>query len=168
NLRLIHELWTQEVVSFEGRYCRFQDMQTSPRPVQQPRPPIWVGGNSRRALRRVAELGDGWHSTGITPAAVAEGRERLQQLWESRGRSGSPLLSIRIALFLEGASREVLSYPPRGVRAQVRGSVQQVVETIGQYKEAGIEHMVFEMSTQAHANILQTMETFMSRVRPQV
>src|ERR687887_71377 len=45
-LRLIKTLWTQEKVSFEGRYFKFTDMQASPRPLQQPHPPVWVGGNS--------------------------------------------------------------------------------------------------------------------------
>ena len=167
NLRLIKELWANETVSFEGTYTRFRDMQTSPRTVQRPHPPIWVGGNSRRALRRVAELGDGWHATGTTPEAVTEGRIALQGLWEKNHRPGSPVLSMRIPLFLEGVSTQVLSFPSRG-RASLRGNVKQVIDAIGRYKEAGIEHVALEMSIQSHESIIQTMEAFMSEVMPQV
>ena len=45
-----------------------------PRPVQQPHPPIWIGGNSRRALRRAVELGDGWMPF-PNPAATAARRK---------------------------------------------------------------------------------------------
>lgn len=167
NLRVIRELWTKEVASFEGTYCRFTDMQTSPRPVQHPHPPIWIGGNSRRALRRVAEFGDGWHASSAAPEAMKEGRTYLQKLWEKNHRSGSPLLSVRITLFIEGVSQEAITYPPRGIRAQLHGSIQQVTEMIGQYKEAGVEYMVMEMSTQSQEHILRTMETFIGKIRPQ-
>jgi len=167
HLRLIRELWTKEVVSFEGKYTRFQDMQSSPRPVQQPHPPIWVGGNSRPARRRVAKLGDGWHATGISAAAISEGRSELQEFWEKNQRTGSPILSVRFSLFLEGVSKEGLSYPPRGL-FYFRGSPEQLVEVIGQYKEAGIEHTIFDVSIQTQESILKTLETFIGRVKPQV
>ena len=167
NLQLIKELWAKEELSFEGTYTRFRDMQTSPRTVQQPRPPIWVGGNSRRALRRVAELGDGWHATGTTPEAVRDAQAVLQRLWEKNNRPGSPVLSMRISFSLEGVSTQVLSFPSRG-RASLRGSIQQVVDTICQYKEAGVAHVALEMSTQSHESIIQSMEAFMSRIIPQV
>src|SRR5262249_40159003 len=47
-LQLIKTLWTQEKVSFAGHYFTFIDMQASPRPLQHPYPPIWIGGNSPR------------------------------------------------------------------------------------------------------------------------
>jgi probable F420-dependent oxidoreductase len=167
HLRLIRALWTSEVVSFAGKYTHFTDMQASPRPVQQPHPPIWIGGNSRRAQRRVVELGDGWHATGAAPADIAAGRTYIQQLWSQQGRAGQPLLSLRIGLFIDGISEPAVSYPSRG-RLTIRGSVQQIVDTLGAYKEAGIEHVVCEMSTQVHDSILRAMETVMHRMKPQV
>jgi probable F420-dependent oxidoreductase len=167
HLRLIRALWTSEVVSFAGKYTHFQDMQASPRPVQQPHPPIWIGGNSRRAQRRVAELGDGWHATGAAPADIAAGRTYVQELWQQHNRTGQPLLSLRIALFIDGVSDTAVSYPSRG-RLTIKGSVQQVVDTIAQYKEAGIAHLVFEMSTQTQESILRSMEMCMSTIKPQV
>ena len=167
HLRLIRALWTSEVVSFAGKYTHFTDMQASPRPVQQPHPPIWIGGNSRRAQRRVAELGDGWHATGAAPADIAAGRTYIQQRWSQHQRAGQPRLSLRIGLFIDGVSELAVSYPSRG-RLTMQGSVQQIVDTIGAYQEAGIEHLVCEMSTQAHDSILRTMETVMHSIKPQV
>jgi probable F420-dependent oxidoreductase len=59
-LRLIHALWTEERVSFAGRYFSLTDAACFPKPVQKPRPPVWIGGSSPAAMRRVARLGDGW------------------------------------------------------------------------------------------------------------
>jgi probable F420-dependent oxidoreductase len=52
--------WTGEVVSLAGRGYRAEANRALPRPVQQPGPPIWVGGNSKRAIRRAVELAEGW------------------------------------------------------------------------------------------------------------
>ena len=57
---LLHALWTQERVTFHGRCFDVVDAAFFPKPLQQPHPPIWIGGGSAAALRRVARLGDGW------------------------------------------------------------------------------------------------------------
>jgi probable F420-dependent oxidoreductase len=59
-IRVMQVLWTSEEASFEGRYTRFAGVRQLPHPVQKPHPPIWVGGNSKRAVRRAVELADGW------------------------------------------------------------------------------------------------------------
>jgi probable F420-dependent oxidoreductase len=70
--------WEQEVASFDGETVAFRDVMVSPRVGRRPRPPIWVGGNSRAAVRRAALHGDGWIPWELTPedfgAAVAHAR----------------------------------------------------------------------------------------------
>ncbi len=57
---LLHRLWTEEHVSHDGRHYRVTDVTLGPRPVQQPRPPIWFAGWVEPAIRRAARLGDAW------------------------------------------------------------------------------------------------------------
>jgi probable F420-dependent oxidoreductase len=57
---LLRRLWTEDHVSHEGRYYRVTDVTLGPRPVQQPRPPIWFAGWVEPAIRRAARLGDAW------------------------------------------------------------------------------------------------------------
>ena len=166
-LRLIKTLWMNETVSFEGRYFKFQNMQTSPRPVQQPHPPIWVGGNSPRARRRVAELGDGWHATAMPCEALKTGVADVRDKWARQGRQGEPMLSMRIPCFIEGVSRQMLQYPARPDRDALVGSSAAVVERLGTYRELGIRHLVLEMSTQSHEATIATLEHFASHIRPQ-
>jgi probable F420-dependent oxidoreductase len=64
--------WTQEVARFDGETVAFRDVTVAPRVARRPRPPIWVGGNSRAAVRRAARLGDGWVPWELTPEACAE------------------------------------------------------------------------------------------------
>ncbi len=61
----------QEVSSFEGASVRWRDMMVSPRPVQLPRPPIWVGGNTRAVAERAARYGDGWIPWQLEPDEFA-------------------------------------------------------------------------------------------------
>jgi len=60
-LRIFKTLWTQDPASFHGEFYRFDAIRCLPHPTQKPHPPIWIGGHSKAALRRVARLGDGWH-----------------------------------------------------------------------------------------------------------
>jgi probable F420-dependent oxidoreductase len=59
-IAILRALWTQERVNFHGRYFAADNAAFFPKPIQQPHPPIWIGGGSPAALRRVARLGDGW------------------------------------------------------------------------------------------------------------
>jgi probable F420-dependent oxidoreductase len=167
-LRIIRQAWTQDTISMQGKFHRYEDMQPSPRPVQAGGPPIWVGGNSARSRRRVAELGDGWHSSGLHAAEMAPGCAHVQELWAKNDRQGTPVFSARIALSIEGVSQEVTSYASRRVRSSICGSEAAVVEQLGAFKELGLEHVVFEMSTQSHDGTLATMEAFMERIQPQL
>jgi probable F420-dependent oxidoreductase len=168
-LRLIKTLWTQEKVSFEGRYFTLADMQASPRPLQQPHPPIWIGGNSPRARRRVAEFGDGWHATAMPFDELKAGIADARHKWAQRGRTGEPIFSMRIPCAIEGVSQEVLHYQPRRPsRDHLTGSIAGIVERVGTYQDLGIQHLVLEMSTQSHEATGASLETFATRIRPQL
>jgi probable F420-dependent oxidoreductase len=168
-LRLIKTLWTQEKVSFAGRYFTFADMQASPQPVQQPHPPIWIGGNSPRARRRMAEFGDGWHATAMPFAELKAGIADALRKWAQRGRMGEPIFSMRIPCAIEGVSQDVLHYQPRRPgREQLAGSIASIVERLGTYQELGIQHLVLEMAPQSHEAAGATLDAFATHIRPQL
>jgi probable F420-dependent oxidoreductase len=59
-LGALKRIWTESSVALAGRHFSASGNTALPRPLQTPHPPLWVGGNSRRAIRRAVELGDGW------------------------------------------------------------------------------------------------------------
>ncbi len=71
SLEVIKAIWCNDDVSYEGRHFRARGVTAHPRPVSVPHPPIWIGGNSGRARRRVAQFGDGWCPF-PAPAVVAQ------------------------------------------------------------------------------------------------
>ncbi len=57
---VMRRVWTEDGVAVDGRHFHARSVTMRPRPVSRPYPPIWVGGNSNRAMRRAVELGQGW------------------------------------------------------------------------------------------------------------
>jgi F420-dependent oxidoreductase-like protein len=85
-LEITIRLFTGENVSYEGRVVSLRDAQLRPPPVQQPHPPIWIGGNGpRRTLPLAARYADAWHAFG-TPNSLSEANRRLDELAEKAGR----------------------------------------------------------------------------------
>jgi probable F420-dependent oxidoreductase len=70
-LDVIRAIWTTDDVSYEGKHFTASGITAHPRPVSDPHPPIWVGGNTGAARRRVAQKGDGWCPF-AAPAALAQ------------------------------------------------------------------------------------------------
>ena len=100
-IRAFKILWTEDDPSFEGKYISFDDISFLPKPVQKPHPPIWVGGESRPALRRAAELANGWYPLGSnptfpmgTPEQLKGGLERLAEYTRRFGRDPSEIETI--------------------------------------------------------------------------
>ena len=91
-LEIVTRLFTGEVVSHDGQVVSLRDARLRPLPVQQPRPPIWIGGSGpRRTLPLVARYADVWHAFG-TPNSLREASERLDQLAVEGGRKPSDIL----------------------------------------------------------------------------
>jgi alkanesulfonate monooxygenase SsuD/methylene tetrahydromethanopterin reductase-like flavin-dependent oxidoreductase (luciferase family) len=85
-LEMLPRLFSGEVVSYEGKVVSLRDAQVRPVPVQQPGPPIWIGGNGpRRTLPLVARYADVWHAWG-SPGSLQEPNARVDELAEAAGR----------------------------------------------------------------------------------
>jgi alkanesulfonate monooxygenase SsuD/methylene tetrahydromethanopterin reductase-like flavin-dependent oxidoreductase (luciferase family) len=79
----------QEVSSFSGAHVSWRDMLVAPRPVQQPRPPLWVGGNTPAMARRAGRLADGWIPWQIDIEPFAAGARSARAAHAGSGRSGA-------------------------------------------------------------------------------
>jgi probable F420-dependent oxidoreductase len=85
-VHVLRLLWTQDSVTYQGRWHTLPDVGFSPLPVQRPIP-IWFGGQSEPAIRRVAQLGDGWMPLYTDPRAARPGLELLDRCLVEAGRS---------------------------------------------------------------------------------
>jgi probable F420-dependent oxidoreductase len=86
-LEVMKRCWCDAVSQYEDEFYSLPPCRQYPKPVQQPHPPILFGGESDAALKRVADLGQGWFPFSITPDALAARRRDLERLLVARGRS---------------------------------------------------------------------------------
>ncbi len=89
-IRLMRELWEKEEPAFEGEFYRFPPARFEPKPVQKPSIPILIGGESERALKRVAAMGDGWSARVHTPQSLSEHLQKIHAMRRDLGRDGKP------------------------------------------------------------------------------
>jgi probable F420-dependent oxidoreductase len=89
-LAVCTRLWSEEVVEHRGEFFDFDRVMFEPKPIQKPWPPIHVGGESDAALRRAAQVGDGWIGITHTLESVRRPVELLATLREEVGRADRP------------------------------------------------------------------------------
>ena len=85
-IQVMRRLWSEDNVTFHGRYFTLNDVSVQPKPVQKELPPIWIGGRSKRAMQRVARLGDGWLVSQATPEEIRVGIDKINGWAEEHGR----------------------------------------------------------------------------------
>ena len=130
-LAAIHALWTADVASYDGEFVSFKDVMVSPRPIQSPHPPVWVGGNSRAGIRRAVRFGQAWHPIGVTiPWLRDEGLPLLRRIADQEGRP-VPSLCPRIWCRLtDSPLSEDDRVAGEGTLDQVRGDLE-ALEALG-------------------------------------
>ena len=135
-IEVLRALWTREAATFHGRFFDFEDIVTSPKPLQAPHPPIVIGGNRPQALKRAARLGDGWHPLNLPPDSV---RRRLPVIREERRKAGRP--------------------PMRTV--QLRIGIERITpEAVADFEEAGVTELVMHTETGDIASNHAALERF--------
>jgi probable F420-dependent oxidoreductase len=83
---VMRKLWSEPVATHAGEFVRFERARSYPKPPQGTKVPIWFGGESEPALKRVATYGDGWFGFNLNPAEAREKIVRLRALIKERGR----------------------------------------------------------------------------------
>src|SRR5215813_10187258 len=152
-LRVFKELWTSDAPGFEGDTVRFGNLGFAPRPVQKPHPPIWIGGASPAAYRRVVALGDGWHAS---PRSVKQFQDGLAGLRAAADAARRPWESIALSLRF-GLSDELLQ----------KGH-QAVIDQLAEYKRLGASHVLLEFRRPDMSRMLELLELVAGTIRPAV
>ena len=128
-VQVLKALWTDDTASFKGDYFDFDQLCSSPKPSQQPHPPIVIGGNRAPALRRAARYGDGWHPMNVSPEGVTR---RLAAIRDEANLAGRPEATSMV---------------------QVRLGMERVnAESAAEYEAAGVTDLVMHvLSSDSHS-----------------
>ncbi|MHC5703912.1 LLM class flavin-dependent oxidoreductase [Streptomyces tirandamycinicus] len=189
-LELLTRLWTEDEVTFEGRWTRVDGAYLSPRPVQDPRPRIWNGGRVPAALERTARMCDGWTTSfNETDEELPEKIRAYRSFPQGPGSLGAEVVVCRegYAAATTQRAREALERPLRGLydaygdwkrtsadaaryaqqwddiaARSVIGSPDECRERIGRYAEMGADGLVLRVQPPGmpQADALRAIEAF--------
>lgn len=165
-LALFRCLWTEEYPTFTGKFYQFDGIQMQPKPLQNPLP-IWVGGHSKRAIRRTITYGQAWHPTRMTPQYVADHIPYLRQEAERAGRDPDSItVSLKRALHFTDIGLPG-DLPFRSGNAVV-GTVQDAIDDARRCQDIGIHQLTYDFRTDAIDDQIAIMECLAERVMPAV
>jgi probable F420-dependent oxidoreductase len=162
------ELWTKDDPRFEGKYARFGNIDFSPKPVQRPHPPIWVGGESGPAMRRTARLGDAWYPIQANPAfpmdslkRLAAGIEKLQGLVRKAGRDPK---DVGVVVRVQATGEGVPATAGDGERRMWSGGAAEIIQDIRDLKALGVRSLDFGFPGRTPEEVLAAMRRFADTV----
>jgi probable F420-dependent oxidoreductase len=162
-IEVLRVLWRDDPASFHGRFVDFDDVVLAV-PPRDAVPPVWVGGNTRPALRRAVRLGDGWHGFEVYAEEMPAIRTTLDELGDELGRDPAEL-ELSVARGMVPPDRASDSFIPD--RRNIGESAAEMVEELGRYSEAGIGLVAVQVGLPA-PEMPAALEWFAAEVMPQL
>lgn len=152
--------FTDEYPQHQGPTWRVNDLGQCPRPVQLPRPPIWIGGSTRAALRRAAERGDGWLPQGVPEMGMAAA---IAFIKEHRSRTRGAV-AIEIGM---NAPWLYLGKPSFETDPSTRsGTPAELAEIFHAMKRLGVQHCGVRFRSRSCDELIEQIERFGNEVAP--
>jgi probable F420-dependent oxidoreductase len=119
-VRAMKAIWTQDVAEFHGEFVNFAPLWCGPKPVQQPHPPVLLGGESSYTLQRVVDYGEGWLPRTHVLRQPAQVRQGMVELRERAAKAGRDMQTLSVSVFGAAADRQQLeTYRAAGVTRAV-------------------------------------------------
>lgn len=161
-------LWSDEHPSMQGEHVRFGDITFMPKPLQKPRLPIWIGGESPVARRRTVRVGDAWYPASNNPQSpldtvgrVAAAQAELRKASEQAGRDPA---TVDMALVLLSPVDWQAQPAKDGTRRLFTGSSEDMIADAAALTEAGVDHVSLIFQTSTASETLDRMQRFAEEV----
>jgi probable F420-dependent oxidoreductase len=179
-------VWTQPLASFHGKTIQFENAEIFPKPLQDPHPPVWVGGWTDHAARRTGIRGDGWIPGWLSPAEMAKGREVLREAAQEHDRDPDQItIAVEkltaiartrdeaIELALPTVKQSSMTYERDvddlqfAMDRHIFGSVDDVSRRIEEFAEAGVQHFELKFMYPTIDGLISQMELWAETILPQ-
>jgi F420-dependent oxidoreductase-like protein len=162
SLEVIRAVWTEPNPTYAGEFYTLNGAICNPPPVQQPHPPLWVGGEGDRVQRIAAKSAQGLNVRWWSPQHVAQRRSFLARACESAGRDPDTLrLSVTVLLAPtesgeqeERIRAEFASIPESGL---ITGSPDSCAERIREYQDCGVDQFLITIPHVAESEYLHVI-----------
>jgi probable F420-dependent oxidoreductase len=164
-IAVMKQAWSGEPVHYEGRNFTGADILPQPIPVQRPHPPIWCGGNSARAIRRAAQLCDGWAPFFVEPKQARENAtEALVTLDDLRAKA--QLYRDELARAGRSGTFDICSSPPRRPQTCDAEARRIFIDQAGEMAAMGLTWMIVSLPGRSLAEFLDSIAWFGAEVQP--
>jgi len=171
-IAVIKDLWSNSPSNFTGRYYQTHNAYCSPKPIQKPHPPIWVGGKSKGLVEVAAKHADYYNAYGVTLDQFSRRMETLRDACRRLGRR-TPKASVAASGLVRESqaelSRALAIYKPKNVSVEeytskgIVGTVDDCIRRIESYVDAGSEYFIIDFPDMAD---LTSAKIFMREVAP--
>lgn len=164
------ELWSSDAPSYDGEFVKFKDLLFAPKPANGKSIPIWVGGESRPAMRRTAKLGDAWYPGSRnpknrldTPERLAASIQKLKEMAESQGRDPATV-DVAYVLFTPVDWTEQTRHD--GARRMLTGTAEQMAEDVHKLAGIGVKHFNVTFPASELGEMRDAVQRFAEDVMP--
>ena len=181
-IQLLRKLWTEDNVSFDGRFTVLDGVTLQPKPAQPGGPPLWIAGRSQAAIRRAGRLGDGYLPYLFSPERFRDSLAQVRQVAEEAGRDPA---AIEGALYqficltdsyeeAKGIAAADLSrrynQPFEKIvdRYVVMGTADDCARRLADFADAGVRHFLLVPITPAFADFMPHVERYASEILPKL
>ena len=179
-IRVLRRLFSEDEVTFDGRFTRLGGVTLQPKPLQQGGPPIWVAGRSPAAIRRAGRLGDGYLPYLFAPDRYRESLGEVRQVAEAAGRDPGAITPavyqfICLADTYDEAKRRAAAQLSRTYnqpfediveRYVVLGNADDCARRLADYAEAGARHFILVSIGSAAEDRLTHLQTYAEDIIP--
>jgi probable F420-dependent oxidoreductase len=181
-MRVIKTLFTQDNVTFDGRFTKLPGVTLAPKPTQRGGPPLWVAGRSEAAMRRAGQLGDGYFPYLFSPEKFREGWAKTREFAEKAGRDPAALTPaiyqfICLADTYDEAKTTAAADLSRRYnqpfekivdRYVVMGNAGDCVKRLGDFADAGVEHFVLVPIVPSFSDFMPHVEAYSRDILPRL
>jgi probable F420-dependent oxidoreductase len=178
---VVRTLWRDTPASFKGRFTQFESVSIDPKPVQQPAPPIWIGGRSDAALARAGRQGDGWVSYVVQAERYGQSLQKIRTAAEQAGRSLDGFAAAHLTFITVGrdpdaaratwirllSRRYAQDFTPLAQKYGIIGTPAQCVEQLGRFVDAGCRYFLMNPICDV-ADEREQLETIAADVIPRL
>ena len=181
-LRVLKLLYTEDNVSFDGRFTKLDGVTLQPKPVQPGGPPLWIAGRSDAAMRRAGRFGDGYFPYLFSPDRFRDGLARAREYAKKAGRdpnaiTGAIYQFVALADTYDEGKKAAIEDLSRRYnqpfdkivdRYVVMGNADDCARRLADFAEAGVEHFVLVPIISTFADFMPAVEAYASDIVPKL
>ena len=154
-IELLKKLWTGKSVTHKGRFYQVENLAIGPATIQEPHPPVWMGGFAPKALERVGRLADGFLAGPVGPERVKRALSTVRDSARKAGRDPAKLATAALVYLCVDSDKERAVQTTTAIMTRYYGKVIFDIETalavgppehcakrLREYFEAGVNHVI--------------------------